>query len=47
MLYHPEHGWMEVGMLTTEEQWGLKYAGKPRPFPKEDIQLTRLSRNVF
>jgi hypothetical protein len=30
-LYHPEHGWIAVGMLTTEEQWGLEHAGEPRP----------------
>jgi hypothetical protein len=44
-LYHPEHGWMAVGMVTTEEQWGLEHAGEPRPFPKEDTQqLTKLSK---
>jgi hypothetical protein len=26
-LYHPEHGWMVVGMLTAEEQLGLEHAG--------------------
>ncbi len=36
---------MAVGMLTTEERWGLEHAGEPRPFPKEDTQqLTKLSK---
>jgi hypothetical protein len=34
---------MAVGILTTGEQWGLEHAGEPRPLPKEDIQLSRLS----
>jgi hypothetical protein len=46
-LYHPEHGWMKVGMLTAEEQWGLEHAGEPRSFPKENTQqLTKLSKKT-